>query len=175
MKYQYKFCSNCAELFDKKSDLLYVCPKCDFRIFVSPKPAVGALIFNESNELLLLKRSIEPAKGKFGLCGGFIDPDETNIEALHREVYEETKIKFDDCKYFGSYTGDYDYMGISYKVVVTYFTVKISNAIKIELSDESSEFKFVNIKNINLDEIGVDGDKKAITELIQTKRHLVQF
>lgn len=171
MKYQYKFCSNCAGLFDKKSDLLYVCPKCDFRIYISPKPAVGALILNESDELLLLKRSVEPAKGKFGLCSGFIDPDETNVEALRREVYEETKLKFNDCKYFGSYTGDYDYMGIIYKVVVTYFVVKINNTHKLELSDESSEFKFVNLKNINLDEIGVEADKKVITELINKQNN----
>lgn len=172
MNYQYKFCSNCAELFDKRSDLLYVCPKCGFRIFVSPKPAAGALILNELGELLLLKRSVEPAKGKFGLCGGFVDPDETSIEALHREVFEETKLKFTDFDYFGSYTGDYNYMGVDYKVVTTYFLVKISGSDKVELSDESSEFKFVNIKNINLDEIEIEDDKKAITELIHSKLHL---
>ena len=93
MKYQYKYCSNCGELFDKKSEILCLCPKCDFRLFLSPKPATGIFLFNDKNEILLLKRTYNPGKGLWGIPGGFIDPDESTETALSREIFEEIGIK----------------------------------------------------------------------------------
>ncbi len=51
---------------------------------------MAALVKNEKGELLLVKRAVEPAKGKWGLPGGFIEIDETVEEAALRELKEET-------------------------------------------------------------------------------------
>ena len=49
-----------------------------------------------NNKLLILKRSIEPEKGKYSLPGGNLNPDELLVDCAKRELYEETKLKVDE-------------------------------------------------------------------------------
>ena len=60
-----------------------------------PHPAVTAdcLVFAHTDEgmkLLLIQRKNEPWKGKWAFPGGFMDIDETTIDAARRELKEET-------------------------------------------------------------------------------------
>lgn len=60
-----------------------------------PHPAVTAdcLVFAHTDEgmkLLLIQRKNEPCKGKWAFPGGFMDIDETTIDAARRELKEET-------------------------------------------------------------------------------------
>ncbi|EKD44034.1 MAG: hypothetical protein ACD_72C00021G0002 [uncultured bacterium] len=163
--YNYNFCSNCGEKFEKKSETFYLCPKCDFRIFLNPKPGTGAIIINNKNQILMTKRSYNPGKDKWGIPGGFINPGESAPEALTREIREETGLELNNFEYFGSYAGDYPYKNINYKVVNTYYLVKISKDIDVDLSDEATEYKFVDIDQIRIEDV-VDDIKGAIAKLI---------
>lgn len=63
-----------------------------------PKPAVtvDCVIFGyekNSLKLLLIKRALEPFKGKWALPGGFVKMDETLDEAAQRELTEETGLQ----------------------------------------------------------------------------------
>lgn len=60
-----------------------------------PHPAVTAdcLVFARTDEgmkLLLIQRKNEPCKGKWAFPGGFMDIDETTMDAARRELKEET-------------------------------------------------------------------------------------
>ena len=60
-----------------------------------PHPAVTAdcLVFARTDEgmkLLLIQRKNEPCKGKWAFHGGFMDIEETTIDAARRELKEET-------------------------------------------------------------------------------------
>jgi len=61
--------------------------------YENPLPAVAVLVLNSKDQLLLVKRSVEPAKGTWCLPGGFIEVDESIEEAAVRELEEETGIK----------------------------------------------------------------------------------
>ena len=69
------------------------CQTCDRIHYENPLPAVATLVVNKANQLLLVKRSVEPAKGKWCLPGGFIETGESIEEAALRELEEETGIK----------------------------------------------------------------------------------
>ncbi len=58
---------------------------------ILPKPAVGALVFNEG-KVLLVKRRDPPHAGTWALPGGSIEPGESMRAAVEREVHEETGI-----------------------------------------------------------------------------------
>lgn len=63
-----------------------------------PHPAVTAdcLVFARTEEgmkLLLIQRKNEPCKGKWAFPGGFMDIDETTIDAARRELKEETGLE----------------------------------------------------------------------------------
>jgi SAM-dependent methyltransferase len=60
--------------------------------YYNPALAANAFIRKENN-ILLVKRNIEPFEGQWSLPGGFIEQDETVEEALTREIEEETGLK----------------------------------------------------------------------------------
>jgi 8-oxo-dGTP diphosphatase len=60
---------------------------------VSERPtvrAVGAVITRSDGRLLLIKRGNEPGRGLWSLPGGRIEPGESDVAAVAREVLEET-------------------------------------------------------------------------------------
>lgn len=59
-----------------------------------PQLAVSAAIFRDG-KVLLVRRARSPGKGFHSLPGGRVEFGETLIEALHREVREETALKIE--------------------------------------------------------------------------------
>jgi mutator protein MutT len=55
-----------------------------------PIVGVGAVVFDDDNRVLLVKRAHEPLKGEWSLPGGAVDIGETLEGAVGREVLEET-------------------------------------------------------------------------------------
>ncbi len=69
-----------------------VCSKCNTILYQNPLPTTAALIVNESHEILLVQRAYAPARGKWGLPGGFMELGETPEEGVIRELHEETNL-----------------------------------------------------------------------------------
>jgi nucleoside triphosphatase len=63
-----------------------------------PEPTVGALIINDSNEILLI--SGKKFKNFYVIPGGHIEYGETMKEAVIREVFEETGLKIKNPELF---------------------------------------------------------------------------
>ena len=53
-------------------------------------PCVGAVVTDGQGRLLMIRRGHEPGAGLWSIPGGRIEPDETDAEALVREMLEET-------------------------------------------------------------------------------------
>ncbi len=66
------------------------CPTCDFIYYENPKMVVGSVIKNKSGEILLCRRAIEPALGKWTIPAGFLENHESVMEAAVREAFEES-------------------------------------------------------------------------------------
>ena len=58
----------------------------------NPIPAVAGVIVRDG-EILLVRRGVEPSKGKWSIPGGSVEWGETLVEALKREVCEETGLE----------------------------------------------------------------------------------
>ena len=52
-----------------------VCPNCGWIYFADPKVAVAALITQE-NEVLLVRRTVDPQRGLWALPAGYVDAGE---------------------------------------------------------------------------------------------------
>lgn len=66
-----------------------VCPACRYVYFTDPKVGVGVAVV-EDGRLLLIKRAMNPERGKWSLPAGFIDQGEDPKDAAAREALEET-------------------------------------------------------------------------------------
>ncbi len=90
----FKYCPMCATALIEK-DISHMrrpaCPACNFIQFLSPKLVV-VVVIQYMGKLLLGKRNIEPGRGLWNFCGGYVDLGETVQEAAIREVKEEANL-----------------------------------------------------------------------------------
>lgn len=106
--------------------------------------AVGTIILNEKDEILIVKPSY---KDHWSVAGGVIDKNESPRAALLREAKEEIGIDLKETKFLGvDYTSDSDEKTESLQFI--FFGGKLSESeiekIKID-GKEIVEYKFMNI------------------------------
>ena len=69
------------------------------------EPGAGgcALCVDEAGRVLLTRRAWEPYAGMWDLPGGFLDEDEHPLDALRRELAEETGLEVEPTEWFGAF------------------------------------------------------------------------
>lgn len=60
---------------------------------MDPIPAAGVIIFNESGQILLVRRGHSPQQGRWSVPGGHLEPGESAADAAIREALEETGLQ----------------------------------------------------------------------------------
>jgi mutator protein MutT len=143
----YKYCPYC------KSDLKTVCldnrsrlqcPSCKWINYLNPIPAVVALLRNDRGDVLLVKRAVDPALGKWALPAGYIEIDETVEQALKRELHEETGLKAHKLRLLGVYIQK----SVYYESVLTIGYIVDSYSGELRAGDDADDVAFRNISDI---------------------------
>jgi 8-oxo-dGTP diphosphatase len=86
---------------EKKREM--VCSGCGFVYFLGQK-VVACTIAMEAERILLTRRAINPAHGKWTFPGGYVDWGEPVERAAIRETYEETGLTVDLVALVGVYS-----------------------------------------------------------------------
>lgn len=95
-----KHCRNCGSAVvyrlpdDGDTRERAVCPACDTIHYENPLNVVGT-VPHYGDKVLLCKRNIEPAWGKWTLPAGFMELGETTAEGAARETDEEAGAQFE--------------------------------------------------------------------------------
>jgi ADP-ribose pyrophosphatase YjhB (NUDIX family) len=103
------YCSSCGaslrfgSIVGEDRDRLS-CPDCGHIAYVNPRLVVTTLPITEAGELVLLRRGIEPGRGRWAQPGGFLEIDETVHQAAIRETREETGLLVEPGEIIGLYT-----------------------------------------------------------------------
>ena len=90
-----RFCLHCGSPLTNRTIAgkpRRACPACGWVYFVEPKVGVGVMVV-EDGRLLLVRRAMEPEKGKWSLPAGYLDPGESPVETAVREAGEETGLE----------------------------------------------------------------------------------
>lgn len=104
----WRLCPRCGGTLDLTAlPTSVVCPECGFVAYANPNPSASALIEDESGRLLLGRRAYEPNAGLWDAIGGFIEEGEDPLEALRREVREETGLEIERGAFVGVWTDVY--------------------------------------------------------------------
>lgn len=103
-----KFCSDCGAQVSQKipegdNRPRYVCSECDTIHYQNPRIIAGC-IAEHDNRILLCKRAIEPRYGLWTLPAGFMENQETTLEAAARETYEEACAQLEDMSLYCTYS-----------------------------------------------------------------------
>jgi ADP-ribose pyrophosphatase YjhB (NUDIX family) len=98
------------------------CRRCGWTHYNNPVPAATGVIVRRGCILLTL-RARPPYAGTWDLPGGFLEPDETPDEGLHREIEEELALRVRRARLIGFATDTYGPRGFPvlsmiYRVVV---------------------------------------------------------
>lgn len=89
-----KFCPRCGtpvEQADRFGKLRPVCTRCGWIHFADPKVA-AAVLLEQHDHVLLVRRINEPYRGMWTLPAGFVDAGEDPSDAAIRECMEETNL-----------------------------------------------------------------------------------
>lgn len=74
----------------RQKDRYIECEECKWHYYNNPLPSVAIFATNERDEILLVKRGMEPGKGRWALPSGFIEANEPPEQTVVRELKEES-------------------------------------------------------------------------------------
>jgi ADP-ribose pyrophosphatase YjhB (NUDIX family) len=118
-----RFCPLCAGIL-RRERLPHddrdqaVCSRCGFVFYLNPK-LVAATIPERDGQIVLTRRSIDPARGKWTFPGGFVEFGEPAAAAAVRETLEETGLTVDIAGLVGVYSYPDAPVIIVYRAAVT--------------------------------------------------------
>lgn len=104
------YCPRCGAKIEPRAafgQVRPVCPACGYVHFYDPKVAAAVFIEREGR-VLLIKRGVEPERGKWALPAGFIDRGEDPRHTAAREVHEETGLAVELTRLVDVYYEDVD-------------------------------------------------------------------
>lgn len=151
----FRFCPSCGTpggVFLRSHE--YRCPACGFRYFHNVAAAAGIVAVRDGKYLFVM-RGMEPAKGKLGLPGGFIDPGESVEVALRREVREEIGAEIGEPHFLASFPNRYGFGATQYHTCDLYFRAEVLTATQdLRLSaGEVSALVWLAPEEVNPDDL----------------------
>ena len=160
---EYRFCPRCGGTLEKRllkatEPKRLVCQSCAFIFFQDPKVVAGT-IFSLDGGIVLLKRGVEPASGKWVFPGGYVDRGESVRDDSIRETKEESQL---DVR-IESLLNVYSYPR-SPNVIVVYVAKVIGG--ELGAGDESVEASIFFADQIPWDELAFPSTKEALREYI---------
>jgi ADP-ribose pyrophosphatase YjhB (NUDIX family) len=88
------YCSYCGSAYPADHPWPRVCAACGQTTWRNPTP-VAVCVLPVDDGVLLIRREIEPHRGRMALPGGYVDFGETWQQGCARELVEETGITID--------------------------------------------------------------------------------
>ena len=168
MRSDFRFCPVCGGALESRSlrdgdPARLVCTACGFVFYLDPKLAVGTIITDEQNRVVLVKRAIEPGYGKWVFPGGYVDRGEEVRAAAVREAREETglEVRLDRLINIYSYAG-------RVPVIVVYSATMMGGCLGCD--DEGLEARFFEPETIPWEELAFRSTREALQEFLGLTR-----
>lgn len=124
--------------------------------------AYVAFIVNEKDELLVLTRGREPAKGTLDLPGGFAEIRETAEEGVRREVLEETGLTVEKVTYLFSQPNVYPYSGIDVYTLDSFFFCEVHDLSPLKAADDAADCQWIAISRLPYEQFGLQSIRQGV-------------
>jgi 8-oxo-dGTP diphosphatase len=134
-----------------------VCTRCRFVFYLNPKLVAGTVPMRDGR-VLLTRRAIDPAKGKWTFPGGFVDFGERTMDAAVRETLEETGIEVSITGLLGVYSYPDSPVIVVYRAAVTGGT--------LTTCAENDAVEWISPANIPWPDLAFPSTRDALSELL---------
>ncbi len=168
---KFKFCPVCGSPhFVENNFKSKRCTDCGFVYYANICAATAAFIVNDKEELLVVRRAKEPAKGTLDLPGGFCDMQETVEEGMRREIKEETGLDVHEIEYLFSSPNIYMYAGLGVHTIDMDFLVRIHGDIPtIQAADDAAEAIWIPIDKVNPADFGLTSIRNSVIRFLSKR------
>lgn len=157
-----KYCSECAGPLARSRSAptshatRFHCARCGANHFSNPR-IVATCIAEWQGQVLLCRRSIEPAAGLWGLPGGYVEASEPIQLAAAREALEEAQATVDDLALFRVYNLP------RFNEVIVVFRGTLRHG-RCAAGDETSEVGLFARRDLPWDELAFESTRAALHE-----------
>ena len=163
----FKFCPVCGSPhWTEHNFKSKKCGDCGFTYYANPCSATAAIILNSRNEMLVVRRAKDPAKGTLDLVGGFVDMYETLEEGMRREIKEETGLDVDKLEYLYSSPNQYLYSGMYVHTLDADFLVRVDDDVQPKAGDDAAECLWIPIDQVNPADFGLTSIRHAVERFL---------
>tara|TARA_A100001011_G_scaffold380658_2_gene448241 strand:- start:29 stop:445 length:417 start_codon:yes stop_codon:yes gene_type:complete len=131
------------------------------------KKVICGIIYNENFEILITRRAKGDYAGKWEFPGGKVENRESNEECLHRELFEELKIRVIIHFKFTEYILEYPKFYVN---LISY--ICSTNEKEIKLSDHD-RYKWVKTNTMS-DFIFLTADSEILTKLKNENNRVIK-
>ena len=139
-----------------------VCSACGFVFYLNPK-LVACTIPAQDGRILLLRRNIEPSKGRWTFPGGFVDWGESVQLAALRETFEETGFTVA----LDGLVGVYSYPGVPLAIVV--YRARVTGG-SLTRCEEVADAAWVKPEEIPWEHLAFPSTRDALTDWLKAAR-----
>ena len=165
---KFKYCPVCGSAhFVVNNFKSKKCEDCGFIYYANPCSATAAFIVNDKEELLVVRRAKEPAKGTLDLPGGFCDMGETVEEGMIREIKEETGLEVTEIQYLFSSPNEYVYSGMGIHTLDMDYLARVHcDSVAVTAHDDAAEAMWIPINKVNPAEFGLTSIRNAVIRFL---------
>lgn len=163
----YRFCPKCGGALETRvlragdpQRLVCTAAACEFIFYMDPKVAVGTIIKDAAQRLLLVRRAIEPGYGLWVFPGGYVDRGEEVTAAAIREAREEAGL---DVRIEGL-VNIYSYAGRPI-VVIVYAATVLGGELCVD--DEGLEARWFAPDDIPWDELAFHSTNEGLRDYLR--------
>ena len=124
------------------------CAACGHEVFVNPRPTGTAIIFDDAERFVVIRRARPPQAGWWDLPGGFCDGWEHPRDAAVREAREELGVEVLLGAFVGMWVGTYEYQGEQLPVLDCFWLARLAPGATITLdASEGTEYAWVPLSD----------------------------
>jgi ADP-ribose pyrophosphatase YjhB (NUDIX family) len=120
----WRLCPRCGSEIEREGGRAH-CSGCGSVYYASSKATACALCVDERGRVLLARRANEPFQGRWDLPGGFLEEGEHPLDALRRELLEETGLEVEPLEFVGVWMDSYPYEMHTVSTLNLYWTARV--------------------------------------------------